>query len=147
MELDHVSFFGRATAETLAGAEDIGMISITRPGLPLANIKPGFKHLLRLQFHNPSGGIAYDPFAPKFTRDHAVRIVEFCLRSDVRTMFVHCENGAVEAPAVALCIANAFDASLSREHLAVNGDAMVIEMLSHEFGLQTQLKKLLQQTA
>ena len=122
MVLDHLS---REKAETYVGKEPYGVISITDPGEPEANLQPDPKRVavLRLAFHDFTQEpeefaallkqSALEDLEPQKkwvlpTAEHAWQIVT-CYRSlpaDVEKVLIHCEAGVSRSAAVGAALAH-----------------------------------------
>jgi predicted protein tyrosine phosphatase len=84
------------------------MISITSPSSNPANLKVGWKKLLRLEFDD----IEHEE-APLilFTPEHARQIIEFaalCQQASIEGIVVHCRAGISRSAAVARWIADTY---------------------------------------
>jgi predicted protein tyrosine phosphatase len=85
-----------------------GIISITSPGEGWANLRKGWRRVLRLQFHDIQRAI---PKRVLFGDEHADAIIEWLEKvgEHLDTLYVHCQAGKRRSAAVAKYIAERYD--------------------------------------
>lgn len=109
MKLRRVLHCNQAAAERLRPRPDWAMISITAPAPygqdPTAALRPGWRHLLRLQFEDVRSE-GPDAMTPAQARE----VVDFVagVAPRVEVIAVHCAAGLSRSPAVARWIAEAY---------------------------------------
>lgn len=99
-----ITFMSQFEAESLAGQKSHGMISITNPTCPPADINPGFGGVLRLGFHDIEAREEDDRFKA-ISHDQANQIVSFFRHAPsygISAITVHCWAGISRSTAVAI---------------------------------------------
>jgi hypothetical protein len=105
-----VHFLSRSQAMTMAPYGREGIISITSPGEGRANLRKGWRRVLRLQFHDI---LRATPKRTLFGDEHADAIFEWLGKVDehLDALYVHCQAGKHRSAAVAKFIAERYDLS------------------------------------
>lgn len=137
MPIREVSYTSRQHAESLTGAPDTAVISITDPGQSEANLSPVFKDVLRLSFYDavPADEYLPAPFPGLFDHVMAHQISSFAKKwqgaTDETSIVVHCEYGISRSAAVALFIEALSAAPLKAREFTYDANQWVIEKLLH----------------
>ena len=105
-----VHFLSRSQAVTMAPYGREGIISITSPGEGRANMRKGWRRVLRLQFHDI---LRATPKRTLFGDEHADAIFEWLEKvyEHLDTLYVHCQAGKHRSAAVAKFTAEQYDLS------------------------------------
>lgn len=103
-----VHFLSLSQAVTMAPYGKEGIISITSPGEGRANLRKGWRRVLRLQFHDIRRAT---PKRTLFGNDHADAIIEWLRKADehLDALYVQCQAGKHRSAAVAKFIAERYD--------------------------------------
>ena len=103
-----VHFLSRSQAVTMAPYGREGIISITSPGEGRANLRKGWRRVLRLQFHDI---LRATPKRTLFGDEHADVILEWLgkVAEHLDALYVHCQAGKHRSAAVAKFIAEKYD--------------------------------------
>lgn len=123
--LSNVLFVGRHTAETCPPIKNWALISIGEPdsydGMP--KIPPGWKHILKLSFHDVSPKKdGRDALLTYFCEQDAKSIVEFVRRvaPDVDGILIHCRAGISRSAAIAKWVCGEYRISFNRKYNLYN---------------------------
>jgi predicted protein tyrosine phosphatase len=105
-----VHFLLRSQAVTMAPYGREGIISITSSGEGRANLKKGWRRVLRIQFHDI---LRTTPKRNLFGDEHADTIFEWLRKVDesLAILYVHCQAEKHRSAAVAKFIAERYDLS------------------------------------
>jgi hypothetical protein len=103
-----VYFLSRSQAVNMAPYGREGIISITSPGEGRANLRKGWRRVLRVQFHDIQ---RTTPKRTLFGGEHADAIFEWLEKVDehLDALYVHCQAGKHRSAAVAKFIAERYD--------------------------------------
>lgn len=103
-----VHFLSRSLAVTMEPYGREGIISITSPGEGRANLRRGWRRVLRIQFDDIR---RTTPNHILFGNEHADAILEWLEKVDeyLDTLYVHCQAGKHRSAAVAKFIAERYD--------------------------------------
>ena len=103
-----VHFLSRSQAVTMAPYGREGIISITSPGEGRANLRKGWRRVLRIQFDDI---LRVTPKRTLFGNDHADVIIKWLRKVDehLDALYVHCQAGKHRSAAVAKFIAERYD--------------------------------------
>lgn len=135
MPIREVSYTSRQHAESLTGAPDTVVISITDPGQTDAILSPDFKDVLRLSFYDavPADEYLPAPFPGLFDREMARKISSFVEKwqaaAEATSVVVHCEFGISRSAAVALFVEAMSAAPLNAREFSYDANQWVIEKL------------------
>lgn len=108
MPLKHVIFTSREAAEEKAGWSNWAVISISEPDCYPANLKEGWRGILRLEFHDiDRHEEPYVLFSEQQARD-IISFVSRCQAGEAKGIVVHCKAGISRSAAVAKWIADRY---------------------------------------